>query len=152
MAKMGFGIYISSPILLPPRFEGSPSANSRSFTPPPLRLPSFSCPSFPFESTMSTSSCATPSVNVHLPGANAAINDIPVGSSTSPSLLTLDDERLTVRPRFTALHPFAYPYPLESEPLVILMMADRSPCVLPCCYRLCRRSVYPPLALVRNRE
>jgi len=41
------------------------------------------------------SSCAIPPVNVHFPGSNTAISDIPVGSSTSPSSLVADDEQLT---------------------------------------------------------
>lgn len=149
MATTDYGIYI----LLPPRFEAeidTPTANFHSLAPPPPHSLVFRF-LFPSEFIM-PSSCAIPPVNVHFPGSNTAISDIPVGSSTSPSSLVADDEQLTVRPLFAAPCPFAYLCPPKSEPFIILMTVDRSRCVLPCCDRLRRRSVYLPLALVRNRE
>ncbi|KAF9785061.1 hypothetical protein BJ322DRAFT_1108528 [Thelephora terrestris] len=50
---------------------------------------------------MPSTYCTTSSVNVHLPDANAAMSDIPVGPSTSPSILTQDDERLTRTAHYT---------------------------------------------------
>ena len=51
-------------------------------------------------------SSGLPPIAVHLPGANALMNDIPVESSTSPSSLAADEEQLTVRPLLAALARF----------------------------------------------
>ena len=93
-----------------------------------------------------------PPINVHLPGVNSVISDTPAESSTSPSSLVADDEPLTVRPHFIHFRPFAYLCPPESERFIILMTANRSLYVRPCCGFLRRRSVHFPLVLVRNRE
>ena len=76
---------------------------------------------------MLASSSEHPPINVHLPGANSVMSDIPVELSTSPSSLVLDDEQLMVRPHLTAFQPFANLYPPQSEPFIILMTANQSP-------------------------
>lgn len=64
--------------------------------PPPRRLFPFS-----FKSTMPASPCEIPPINVHLPGANAVISEIPVKLTASPSSLAVDDEQLTRTVHYT---------------------------------------------------
>jgi len=45
---------------------------------------------------MPASTFRLPPINVHLPGASAVMSDIPVELPTSPSLLDVDHEQLTV--------------------------------------------------------
>lgn len=129
-------LYVSSPILLPARFLnlkaeiGIPLANLHSFTspsPPSLIFLSF----IPFRTTMPASPHKIPPINVHLPGANAVISEIPVELTASPSSLSVDDEQLTVRSPSTNFHLSAHLCLLGSEPSIIPMRGNRSPCVFP---------------------
>lgn len=80
---------------------------------------------------MTALTCELPPINLRLPGANAVMNDIPVGSSTSPSSLDVDHEQLTVQPRFATSRLSTNLFSLESESFIILMRENRSPCVRP---------------------
>lgn len=155
MATTGYGICVSSPILPPPRFFKLKAETGCLFYGEliPLLLPrtlSFAFVPY-FLSTMSASPCEFPPINVHFPGANSVISEIPVEWSTSPSSLIADEEQLTVRPHLTAFRLFAYLHPLESEPSTTLTKEKQSPYVLPFFGHLRRRSANLLLALVRNR-
>jgi len=76
---------------------------------------------------MPGSTCEIPPINLHLPGADAVTDDIPIKFPASPSSLDVDHEPLTVRPRFAVFSPLVNHPPPESEPFIILTTANRLP-------------------------
>lgn len=115
-----------------PEFE---SRNRSSFHDPPLLWPaspaSLFCPYFFFSSEPTMPTSEPPPINVHLLGANAATGDIPLKLSTSPSFVSTDDERLTVRPRLTPLLSLINHCSLQSKPFITRVTANPSLYVRP---------------------
>lgn len=101
---------------------------------------------------MPASTCELPPITLHLPGANAVMNDIPVRLSASPSSLDVDNEQLTVRSHPAVFRPFANLSSPESESFIMLTRENLSLYVRPCFVCLLWRSSHLPLVLVRNRQ
>lgn len=65
-------------------------------------------------------------ISVNLPGANAVMGGIPLGSSVSPSSFATYDEPLTVRPCSVMFGLLGNLYLRESKPSITPVMANPS--------------------------